>query len=484
MLIKSEKTLAVAASKAGMDEKTARRYRDLKLLPSEVAMPHTWRTRADVFADVWDELEAMLQGAPGLEAKTLFEYLQRTHPGKYADGQLRTLQRKVKAWRVSHGPGKEVFFPQIHYPGLLSASDFTHMDDLGVTIGRKRFDHLVYHFVLTYSNWETGTVCFSESFESLCEGFQNALWELGSVPKSHRTDQLTAAVVRDLGTGAGFTDRYESMLRHYGLKGERTQPSSPNENGDCEQSHHRFKRCVEQTLLLRGNREFSSRADYEGFLRSVFAQKNSGREARLREETDLMGRLPHRRLESHKVVRVKVGPSSTIHVAHNTYSVSSRLIGESVEVRLSADHLSVHHGQRCVESHIPRLRGEGRHAINYRHVIDWLVRKPGAFENYRYHQDLFPTSRFRIAYDSLGAQGESRPQKQYLRILELAARESETAVDEALRRLLDQALPISFAAVQTMVSADQTLTAPTDVVIDQVDLSSYDSLFVAREAAL
>ena len=59
----------------------------------------------------------------------------------------------------------------------------------------------MYHFVLTYSNWETGTVCFSESFESLSEGLQNALWELGKVPSRHRTDRLSTAVNNMLRSG-------------------------------------------------------------------------------------------------------------------------------------------------------------------------------------------------------------------------------------------------------------------------------------------
>ena len=75
-----------------------------------------------------------------------------------------------------------MFFAQTHEPGRLAESDFTRMAELGVTILGEPFDHLVYHFVLTYSNWEAGTVCFSESFESLSEGLQNALWELGGVP--------------------------------------------------------------------------------------------------------------------------------------------------------------------------------------------------------------------------------------------------------------------------------------------------------------
>ena len=184
-----------AADKAGMDTKTARKYRRLGKLPSEVRrMERDYRTRPDPFAEVWPQLEEQLRLNPGLQAKTLFADLQRRLPGRFADGQLRTLQRHIKRWRALFGSSKEVFFAQVHHPGRLCASDFTHCTDLGVTLAGTPFDHLIYHFVLTYSNWETGTICFAESYESLSEGLQNALWELGGVPPLHRTDRLTAAI--------------------------------------------------------------------------------------------------------------------------------------------------------------------------------------------------------------------------------------------------------------------------------------------------
>jgi hypothetical protein len=55
---------------------------------------------------------------------------------------------------VTEGPAQEVYFGQKHTPGRLCASDFTHMTELGITLGGQTFEHLVYHFVLTYSNWE------------------------------------------------------------------------------------------------------------------------------------------------------------------------------------------------------------------------------------------------------------------------------------------------------------------------------------------
>ena len=149
---KVETNLETAAAKAGMDAKTARKYRRLGRVPSELTPGSRWRTREDCFQEVWEEVQSLLEVNPGLEAKTIFEYLQRRYAGRFADGQLRTLQRRVRVWRATEGPVKEVFFAQRHHPGMLSASDFTHMSELGITIQGQSFPHLIYHLVLTYSN--------------------------------------------------------------------------------------------------------------------------------------------------------------------------------------------------------------------------------------------------------------------------------------------------------------------------------------------
>ncbi len=141
------------------------------------------------------------------------------------------------------------------------------MAELGITLGGQTFEHLVYHFVLTYSNWETGTICYSESLESLSEGWQNAVWELGAVAVEHRTDSLSSAV-NNMSKLEEFNRRYEGVMRYYGVKPLHTNPASPNENGDAEQSHHRFKRAVEQALLLRGSRDFGGMAIMRSFSRT------------------------------------------------------------------------------------------------------------------------------------------------------------------------------------------------------------------------
>ena len=193
-----------------------------------------------------------------------------------------------------------------------------------------------------------------------------------------------------------------------------------------------------------------------------------------------MRRLPSRRLNSCKRLKVRVGPSSTIRVNHNVYSVHSRLIREHVDVRLYAEHLEVWYAQQCIDT-IPRLRGEGKHRIEYRHIIDWLVRKPGAFENYRYREDLFPTHRFRMAYDWLKRAHPSRAAKEYLGILHLAARQNEGAVDYALRTLIEKEQPISIGAVETIMASLDQIPSPTQITIAEVDLVAYDALLSIKE---
>ena len=474
-LIQTEKNFGIAAMKAGMDEKTARKYLRSGKLPSDLKQEHTWRTRKDPFEDVWEGMKSMLEINPGLEAKTLFEDLQRRNPGRFADGQLRSLQRRIKNWRAVEGPPKEIFFSQIHRPGELCQSDFTHMNKLGVTISGVPFDHMIYHFVLTYSNWEAGTICFSESFESLSQGLQNALWELGGVPGKHRTDCLTTAVNK-ADHPEEFTRRYQELVDHYRITPCKTNPSSPHENGDVEQRNYRFKKAVDQTLLLRGSRDFEDRSVYEEFLRKLFKQLNAGRKKRFMQEEAVLHRLPKRRIDSCKREKKKVGPSSTIRVNHNVYSVDSRLIGENIQVRLHMDRLEIWYGQKKIDT-LPRQRGEGKHKINYRHIIDSLIRKPGAFENYRYHDALFPTSRFRIAYDSLKKRYTQRSAvKKYLNILYLAAKESESLVDNALRVLIDKDMDICDEQVEILMQSEESVPVATDIDIPEVNLTDYDQL--------
>jgi transposase len=277
-LIKKGFPLATAAVKAGMSEPTARKYRRSGKLPSEGGVPHEWRTRADPFEAVWPEVKVLLAQDGGLQAKTVFEELQRRHPGEFEAGQLRTLQRRFRHWRALHGADKEVYFAQAHRPGEQCQSDFTAMDALKVTVADEAFPHLLYHLVLTYSNWEAVSLCYSETFEALSEGLQGALWRLGGVPEEHRTDNLSAAT-HELAKsrGRGFTERYRELLAHYGTRPSKNSPGRAHENGDVESSHGGLKNAVDQRLRLRGSRDFASVEAYWAFIEALVAERNAGR---------------------------------------------------------------------------------------------------------------------------------------------------------------------------------------------------------------
>src|SRR5437867_3742272 len=294
-------------------------------------------------------------------------------------------------------------------------------------------------------------VCVSESLESLSAGLQKSLWEAGGVPEDHRTDSLSAAV-KNLKDEDEFTERYQGLMRHYGMQPSHNNPGRGHENGDVEQAHHRFKKAVDQELILRGSREFQNRAEYDAFLGEILSRRNGRRHEKLQEELTVMRRLPEMRTEDWSRWSGKVSAFSTVNVKHNIYSVDSRLIGESIEVRTYAEVLEVWHGGQFLER-IPRLRGTGRHHIQYRHIIDSLVRKPGAFAHYRYQSDLFPGVLFRVAYDYLREHDPAGADRQYVRILHVAAHESEQRVDEALRYLIEHGEPITAERVTEWVKS-------------------------------
>ncbi len=466
--------IGLAAMRAGMDRKTARKYVRLGKLPSELRRPHTWRTREDAFADDWPALAAMLAEAPELEARTLFEHLVERKPQAYTAGQLRTLQRRVRAWRAQHGPEREVFFPQAHRPGEAMQTDFTHATELGVTVGGEPFAHQFCHSVLPYSNWEWATVCHAESMAALRRGVQSTLFRLGRVPEFHQTDNSTAAT-HDLRTGKrGFNAEYLALMAHLGMRPRTIGIGDKEQNGDIEASHGVLKSRLAQHLLLRGSRDFDSVETYEQWLWEKLAAANRLRQPKLGEEVAVMRPLQVSRLPEHREESAVVTSWSTIRVRRNTYSVPSRLIGEAVRVHVSEQRLAVYHGG-VLQLEVERLRGEGGHRINYRHVIWSLVQKPGAFARYRYREELFPSLTFRRAYDALTARRDAwKADLEYLRILHLAASTLECDVEQALGQLLEAGQCPDTDIIKRLV-APETIAVPV-VEMPAVDLTSYDHL--------
>jgi transposase InsO family protein len=486
----------LAAMKAGMDRKTAAKYLAEGKLPSELKQRRDWRTRPDPFEADWPAVRALLVDAPELEAKTLFEHLLGKHPGRYEPGQLRTLQRRVQEWRAKAGPEKEVYFAQEHRPGEAMQTDFTNCNELAVTIAGEAFEHLLCHPVLPYSNWEWATICHSESLLALRRGVQSALFRLGKVPRVHQTDNSTAAT-HQLGERAepdnerpdeakrgrrGFNDEYQRLMDHFGMQPRTIEVGKSNQNGDAEALNGVLKRRLEQHLLMRGSRDFDSPEAYEGWVQEALEKANELRRMKVVEELAAMRDLQVARLPECVEETATVTSWSTIRVRRNTYSVPSRLIGHEVRVSVFEDRLEIRYGG-TEQLSVERLRGEGGRRINYRHIIWSLVQKPYAFARYKYREELFPSVTFRRAYDALVAGGcERDADREYLRILHLAATTMESQVEAVLELLLTEQRLTSSDPVKALVAPKEPAEVPS-LQTPQVDLSEYDGLLSEEVAS-
>lgn len=259
-------------------------------------------------------------------------------------------------------------------------------------------------------------------------------------------------------------------------------PGRGHENGDVEQSHHRFKNAVGQELILRGSRDFNSSDEYEQFLRAMLERRNLGRRERLGEELKTLRGLPERRLDGFSKESQRVGRNSTISVRGNHYSVPSQLIGERVDVRIYGGHLEVWYAEALVER-MERLRGEGKARINYRHIIHSLVRKPGAFAHYRFQSSLYPSVLFRVAYDELRERLTGQADREYLKLLKLAADEGEERVAGILREMIGRGEAIGIERVRELVGEQREQSAPSvpRIEINAASLASYDQLIGVKE---
>lgn len=471
--------LNMSALKAGITRKTAAKYSKLEDPYDPPKTPHTWRTRSDGFADVWPQAEAMLVDAPELEAKTIFEFLVEGHPGRFQDGHLRTFQRRVRQWRLMHGPAKEIHFAQESRPGEIMQTDWTHAAELGISIAGAAYPHLLCHSVLIHSNWQWATRCASESLLSLRSGIQSALRHLGRSPRIWQIDNSSSAthqLSRDT-KKRGFTGDFLALAEHFGMEPRTINVGCPNENGDVESLNGHLKRRIRQHLLMRGSAEFATLESYDAFLTEILNKANALRSEKVTTELKVMKELPSALLPDYQEYEVRVGWQSTIRVKEVAYSVPSRLIGQKVRVHVGETQIEVYCGREivCV---LPRRHGRAGAVIDFRHVIAELVRKPGAFAHWRHRESLFPSLLFRKIYDLfVESLGERRGERDYLHLLKLAADVSLDEVEKAIGSAMEGADALTLDTVRRAMPTSGF--EPLKMAEPSVSLSEYDALLQA-----
>jgi len=476
---------AIAAAKAGFSTATAYRIEADPRLASQKQKPRG-RRRPDPLAGVWDgEIVPMLQAAPGIRPVAIFEEICRHHP-EIVTGVRRTLERRIAHWRALHGPSRDVMFRQEHPPGRMGLSDFTDMAALGVTIAGEVLVHRLYHFRLAFSGFQHAHVVLGgESFVALAEGLQNALWALGGVPDQHRSDSLSAAF-RNLAREAqdDLTRRYEELCAYYGMTPSRNNPGVAHENGAIESAHGHLKKTIEDELLLRGSRDFTDLAAYRRFIDEVIGRRNARNRKRIDIERATLKLLPPRRTADYEEERVIVTSSGGFVLRRVFYSVPSRLIGHRLNVHLYDDRLDCFLGTTHIltlqRSRPPQGSNKRGHAVDYRHVIHALRRKPMALLNLVYRDQLFPRRAYARAFAALLAQqGEKHACRTMVGLLALAhERACEAELADAIDATLDSgALPdVDVLRARFRPNA----VAVPDVAVALVPLATYDELAIVH----
>jgi transposase InsO family protein len=464
-----------SADSADISTRTARRLDGGGRAAKE---PRDYRTRADSFLGVWSaEIEPLLQQDAKLRAVTLFANLQLRYPGRFRDGQVRTLERRIRQWRAIAGPSRPVMFPQEHPPGWQALLDFTDCGELAVTIAGRLLPHRLGHVCCPHSGWQFAQVILGgESYPALAETLRLALDALGGVPVTLRTDSLSAAY-KNLKQQEELTTRFDALCRHYGCRPTRNTLGVAHENGGVESPNGHLKRRLDQALRLRGTHDFTSIEDYREFVTAIVATANASRSAAIAAERAALAPLPSFPGVTWNEALGTVSRFSLIAVMGRSYMVPSRLMGHRLVVRIFDDHLEFYASHHLVHAS-PRQHGDLRSPqVNYHLCIDALIQKPGAFARLIYRDDLHPSPIYAQIWLRLRERvSEHVACRTYVRLLHLAHQHAcEATLEVRLAEILDEDSLPDAEALRITFAAPAPTTIPV-LLFRTADPAGYDEL--------
>jgi hypothetical protein len=143
-----------------------------------------------------------------------------------------------------------------------------------------------------------------------------------------RSDSLSAAF-RNLTADAqdDLTQRYQGLMRHYGMEPSRNNAGIAHENGSIESAHGHLKQALEDALLLRGRRDFADLDAYRAFVDGVVGRRNANNAKRIALERTALAPLPKGRTADFEEKVIPVTSSGGFTLRRVFYTVPSRLIG-------------------------------------------------------------------------------------------------------------------------------------------------------------
>lgn len=444
-----------------------------------------YKTRRSPIDQVWEsELEPMLSKNPGLQAKTLFIYLQE----KYLDEQgnpiytksiERTLQRKVSRWQALNGQPKDIMFPQIHIPGQQALSDFTHFKNAEITIDGKPFKHMLYHFRLVYSKWSfIKVIRTGECMQALSEGLQDALFCLGGSPKEHRTDSLSAAF-KNLSKKDkdDLTNSYKELCEYYNMEPTRNNKGQKHENGSVESAHGHIKNRIAQELILRGSNNFKSVSEYEAWVQKIVISHNKRNSIDFDTEKLSLQPLPNYRTSDYEIKSAKISNLSTVHIKHMIYSVPSNFTGHTLTFHIYQNIIKAYLGGSFAFAFDRKYlqKNKSKYVIDYKHIVSALIKKPNAFRLCRYRDSIFPDDKYKLIWEYLERiESKNSSPKLMLRILKLAADyDCEKELSTDILKQINSKSSIDIEMLEAKYNSSNPILPNIQSI--QHDITKYDS---------
>ena len=476
MKLRKDFTQETSAAKAGMSVSTGHRIEKEQHQPKKDK--REWRTRADPLEAIWEPvvLPLLLQDAE-VSPVGIFDHLCECHTDIFSSSSRRTLERRIKQWRHLHGPAKDVMFMQHHELGKLGICDFTHIKS-PVTIDEKPFKHMLFNYRLPASGWSYSQVIYGgESFAAFSDGLQNAFTKSKGVPSEVRTDSLSAAY-KNNGTAEDFTQRYQELMVHYGFIATRNNTGVAHENGAIESPNRHIKSQVEQALRVRGSFDFNCRADYEAFIEEVTSRRNKRIGAKFASEQRQLQNLPAHKSVNYSQEYVRVTRTSTVNIKRVMYTVPSRLVDSRLKAHVYDDHIDLLLGQEFTYR-LERVYAPGssrKRSVNYKHIIDALVKKPRAFRCSQWRDELLPNEDYRTIWQYVDATMKADDASHYIvRILHLASKaDNEMRLGRFITRQLSTSRLPSLFDCQERFDIKPKVIPQVNVM--QHKLSQYQSL--------
>ena len=410
------------------------------------------------------------------------------HYGDPFEGQLRTTQRivcelnreldKEQAQLIEqpNQPFPEIFFSQDYHPGEVAQLDCSSLASLEITIDGRSFKGKIFTFKLMYSKWIYASIVSGETDIEVLAAIQDALWALKGVPRRLRSDNGKALFRKKQIP----TEAYDELCSHYGTPCSAINPGHPNENGGAETGNKTVKGLLRDRLTTDTDSDFPSEDALKALLREMVDEYNAGVQTVLTEERWHLARLPSKRVEPYEQLERKVNKEGLIKHDGCRYSAPPELHGSKVKIRLYADRLIIYNHDGEPAWRWP-LGSDASVQADCRHVIHWLERKPGAFKDCRYRDQLFPTETFRTTHEKLEQwYAPEAAVKNYLAILAMTVgshpvRQDDDRcireVDCALELLLESKAKFTASDVAGLVGTrKETLSKEEISIVSQMQL--------------